>query len=102
MIASEYGWSYSELLSLPFDTLINFYEEILKRKKSEYKLLAKIIAIATNCGFSGKMDAVDRLFKDDEPLDGEAQVDQLRQLCSDFGIKTEDFEKQLKEGKIVI
>ena len=102
-ISSEYGWSFKEIVSLPLDTLVNFYQAILERKKTEYKILSKVIAVATNCGFSGKMEGVNKLFSD-SPSEStpEEQIDQLRGLCSTFGMSPEEFEKQLKEGKVSV
>jgi hypothetical protein len=104
-VMSEYGWTLDYALALPIDVVMEFNRTILVRKKQEYQILANVIAVASNCGFSGKSEGLDRMFKDDiteELPSEEAQMNQLRTLWSQMGKSSKDFDEQLKKGKIRI
>ena len=103
IIMSEYGWTLDYVLDLKSDTVLNLYQAISERKKIEYEMLAKIIAISYSCVKSGKAEKLDNLFSKEE-VDGDAQVNQLFELWSGLntGKSRKEFEEQLKEGKVSI
>ena len=105
-LMSEYSWTLEYVLSIPHDIIKNLYALIIERKQAEYGLLAKIIAVGTNAGFTGKMDAVNKMFKktgsDAEGASAETQIEQMRQMWMKLHPKknVKVFDRQVKEGNV--
>ena len=104
-LMSEYSWTLEYVLSIPHDIIKQLYSLILDRKQVEYRLLAKIIAVGSNAGFSGKMNNVNKMFKKADKVNEESadfQIEQMRKLWLKFnpGKDIKILEEQLKKGQV--
>lgn len=99
--AAEYGWTYEYSASIPQDIVIKLMNKMMIRKKREYQILAKIVAIGVNCGFSGKMKALDRLFNDEvEKVSDDDYLNGIRELWAKMGKNPKEIEEKIKSGNI--
>lgn len=103
VIMSEYGWGLDYCMQLPSDVLMAFYNVISERRKQNYALNTKLMAIAVNAGFSGDMKKLDSLFKDDKQpeQDPDAWKAQLKGLWLRMGKSETDFEKRWANGEAI-
>ena len=105
IIISEYGWSIDYCLKLPHDVLCAFYEAILNRKHREYQMETKFTAYAVNAGFSGKIDSIDKIFKnqkankESEPIDEDTWKAQIMNIWVRTGRDPKELEEKWKKGE---
>lgn len=99
-IASEYGWSLNEIMNIPSDVLFKLFFIIQKRKSEASYTKTKLLAIATGCGFNGKIDLIDKLFDKEQKLTKEEEQKQLdidmRNLWVQMGKDPKEYDRQLK------
>ena len=100
--ASEYKWTLDEILKLPVDVMLSLYKKIHERKKRDYKILAQIIALAVNCGFSGDLKPLEKLFEDKTEISKEEYLSQLRSLWITLGKDPKELEEKLKKGETIV
>lgn len=103
VLASEYSWHIEYILSLPIDVILELHSKILKRKNLEQAVETKLIGLATACAFNGKLDKLDRLFKDNldgEEISAEEQKEQMRQLWLKMGKDPKKFQEQYEKGEV--
>jgi hypothetical protein len=101
---SEYGWSLEYCLKIPHTIIFEFHKAIVARKKADIKLYAKIMAVAVGAGFNGKIDIMDKLFKEDEveEADPEQWKAETKAMWLKFGKDPEEFEKKWKAGEQIV
>jgi hypothetical protein len=103
LFASEYGWSLEYSMALKRDVTLKLLKKIQQRKNDEYSILVKLIAIAVNCGFSGKMKPLDKLFTNDEEGNDPEEFDtSIREMMRGLGKTEEEIDQQLKEGNVTL
>lgn len=119
ILISEYGWSLEYCLKLPGDIVVGLLSAIHKRKFSEAQTWTKLIGAACGAGFAGKLDELDKLFKDTPNIQPSNSIDEAawkgqvkslwlrKQTEGKKNISTEDhlelnerFEKLWSEGNI--
>lgn len=62
LFASEYGWKIDYTVKLPSDVVDGLVSAIKERRFDEQKVWTKLISLGAACGFSGKLDSLDKLF----------------------------------------
>jgi hypothetical protein len=108
LFASEYGWSLEYSISLSQDIVLKLMEKIIKRQKSNYSIQTRLMAIAVNCGFSGKMKALDKLFDQNDDNEKHEEISEVeyfsnvRAIMKGLGKSNAEIEKQIKSGNITI
>ena len=102
LIANEYGWSIEYILGLDIVLLKNIQKVIIKRKRRDLSIHAKTMGAAVAAGFSGKLDKLDKLYREDDEPEQESDLGALKELWKKLKKNPADLEKQMKEGKVVL
>ena len=101
LFASEYGWSIKYVLSLDTETIAKLYTSIIERKQKELAIQTKLTGMAVAAAFSGKLEKLDNLFKNQQEEESpDSQIEAMRALWIKMNRDPKEFEKQLKEGKV--
>lgn len=105
VLLSEYGGTVEYWMGQRITLITALYKQIMKRKGQEYKLKTKLMTAAVGCGFSGKLDQIDKIFKsqdEESPTEvtQEQWKSQLRQLWKQQGKDPKKFEEQYEKGNV--
>ena len=116
LLISEYGWSLDYVLKLPHDIVKKLVKVINDRQKRQLQVKTKLMALAVNCGFNGKLDKLDNLFNENydpnEEIDPNVWKGQVKSLwmrtksngknlsADEFKNLTDTFEAEWKKGNI--
>jgi len=105
--ASEYKWSFDEIVKFVFETpndiVMTLYKTALKRQKETIQLKTKLMAYAVGAGFSGKIEILDEVFgiKKKAEVSEAEYLNGVRILWAKMGRDPKKLEEMIKSGEMI-